>query len=126
MQRRALLGFAGFLGSFIAYGFLYDSFVVPELPNVKRVPMIWWLGCAAPVIFAALAAGWFCQSFREVLVLSAMGCFAYLVLLPIIAVRSHALPPGPQAISLALLVAPLLCLLVVGWLLGRFAGRRAA
>ena len=126
MQRRAILGFAGFLGSFIAYGFLYDSLVIPELPNVKRVPMIWWLGCGAPVIVVALAAGWFCQSFREVLVLSVMGCFAYLLLLPFTGVRSHDLPPGPRAISLALLFAPLLCLLLVGWLVGRFAGRRAA
>lgn len=52
---------------------LYECLVVPHLATVRQVPVVWWLGVAAPLILAALAVGGMARSWREMLAAAALG-----------------------------------------------------
>lgn len=53
--------------AYVVSELIYWHGVVPRLPQVHRVPLTWWLGVYAPFGLAALAAGAFLSSRRDIL-----------------------------------------------------------
>ena len=44
----------------------YHSMIVPRLPSVTRVPLAWWMGEFAPMLFVVGAAGTLARSLPQV------------------------------------------------------------
>ena len=70
---------------------LYETFVVPRLPEWNRVPMVWWLVVAGPVLVTALAVGFFGASLKQ---LAAVGAIAALLNTLFLAWAANAQRPG--------------------------------
>ena len=132
MTLRLSAAFAAFSVSFVAVSLLYRAFVLPELPHIKYVPFLWWVGCASPVILVGLACGSCAGSFRELVGLAALGCLAYLCISAFGDSRGH--DPLPfsaagilhRAIGFALFFGSLLGLVGIGWLPRYLSRRRRA
>jgi hypothetical protein len=50
----------------LEHEFIYKALIVPRLPGVHSVPMMWWLGESSLTIIAALGLGAAARNFRDV------------------------------------------------------------
>jgi hypothetical protein len=64
-----------FLAMMVSHFFIYKTHIVPELPNLKSVPLSWWVGAFAPDLVVYLIFGFSLKSLREVLVFSVFAAF---------------------------------------------------
>ena len=73
-----------FLAMMASHFLIYKAHVLPQLPNLKSVPLSWWLGVFAPELIVFLFFGFSFKSWRELFVFSVVAgliqqIFAYLM-----------------------------------------------
>jgi hypothetical protein len=64
-----------FLAMIASHFLIYKTHIVPELSNLKSVPLSWWFGAFAPELVVFLIFGFSLKSLREVLVFSVVAGF---------------------------------------------------
>lgn len=110
--------FIGFTLSFLATSFIYETFVVPRLPEIKSVPVIWWVLCGAPIILVGLFAGWIAKRSVSVIPLSIMSVAGYVTVLQFTGQGFHDIELGTKAHYFQLLVSSMaifsLIFLIIG------------
>jgi hypothetical protein len=64
-----------FLAMMASHFLIYKVYIVPQLPNLKSVPLSWWLGAFAPELIIFLIFGYSLKSWQELLVFSLIAGF---------------------------------------------------
>ncbi len=67
----AFLALALIAGHFL----IYKPLIIPRLPGLHSVPMMWWLGQLAPQLIVFLLFGFALNSWRELIVFSVFAGF---------------------------------------------------
>jgi hypothetical protein len=64
-----------FLAMMVSHFLIYKALIVPQLPNLRSVPLSWWTGAFAPVLFVFLIFGISLKSWRELILFSILAAF---------------------------------------------------
>lgn len=64
-----------FLAKMAGHFLIYKAHIVPQLPNLKSVPLSWWLGAFAPELIVFLIFGFSLKLWRELFIFSVVAGF---------------------------------------------------
>ncbi len=94
MTKKNVILFVGFVAAFLTTSLFYKVFVVPRLPEVNSVPVIWWILCGSPIVAIGIYAGWTAKHIISVFPLSFMGTIGYVMALQFTGQGFHDIEPG--------------------------------
>ena len=68
----------------VSHFLIYKALIVPQIPFLKSVPLLWWVGAAAPILGVPIAFGYSLKSWRQLIIFAIVaGClqqfFTYLL-----------------------------------------------
>jgi len=65
------IAIAAYLIAFLLQHFIiYKLFIIPQLPAIKSVPLLWWGGYMLPIIIVSLLAGYWSRNLKEIVITS--------------------------------------------------------
>jgi hypothetical protein len=56
---------------------IYKTLIMPQLPSIKSVPLLWWGGYMMPIILVSMFAGYWSKSIKEIFITSVFISVAY-------------------------------------------------
>lgn len=56
---------------------IYKPLIMPQLPSIKSVPLLWWGGYMIPIILVTMLAGYWSKSIKEIFITSVIVSAVY-------------------------------------------------
>jgi hypothetical protein len=51
---------------------IYKILIMPKLPSVDSIPLLWWAGYMLPIFFVAILAGFWSKNLKEISIISSL------------------------------------------------------
>jgi hypothetical protein len=66
---------------FFQHFIIYKLLIIPQLPAIKSVPLLWWASYMLPIIIVSMLAGFWSKNLRELIITSLIVAMLYNVII---------------------------------------------